>query len=151
AAHRLAQIVQAWAAQVPDANITVAEYSSDLQAAERSRIMHMFRRGQITLLICSDLIARGLDVGHVEAVINYDVPTHMSQYTHRVGRTARAGRAGSAYTLVEASQAYHFKKMLKENDHWEPFVSRINPEAAVLETLRAQYEKALEQVSEIYN
>ncbi|KAJ1938335.1 ATP-dependent RNA helicase dbp6, partial [Linderina macrospora] len=156
AAHRLAQIVQTWISLVPDSEwpqkrIVVAEYSSDLAAAERARIMRMFKQGEIHLLICSDLIARGLDVDQVEAVINYDVPTHMSQYTHRVGRTARAGREGSAYTLVEAAQAFHFKKMLKDNGHWEPFVTRVNPETKVLDMLRKQYEEALKKVSDIYN
>ncbi|PIA16577.1 DEAD-domain-containing protein, partial [Coemansia reversa NRRL 1564] len=97
AAHRLAQVVQAWTAEVPPdgwtgSSIVVAEYSSDLTAAERARIMRLFKKGAINLLVCSDLVARGLDIDQVAAVVNYDVPTHMSQYTHRVGRTARAGR-----------------------------------------------------------
>ncbi|KAJ2545245.1 ATP-dependent RNA helicase dbp6, partial [Coemansia sp. RSA 1933] len=104
-AHRLAQVIQMWVSSAPygmwpeNKKVVVAEYSSDLPSAERVRIMRLFKQGTITLLICSDLIARGLDIDKIEVVVNYDVPTQMSQYTHRVGRTARAGRDGRAYTL----------------------------------------------------
>ncbi|KAJ2471292.1 ATP-dependent RNA helicase dbp6, partial [Coemansia sp. RSA 2131] len=155
AAHRLAQVVQSWAAQVPDsawpgARLVVAEYSSDLPSTERARIMREFRAGAIGLLVCSDLIARGLDIDQVSAVINYDVPTHMSQYTHRVGRTARAGRCGSAYTLVAAPQMFHFKKMMKDHDHWAGFLAALTPRRDVLDMLRPQYAAALESVDRIY-
>ncbi|KAJ2335984.1 ATP-dependent RNA helicase dbp6, partial [Coemansia sp. RSA 2681] len=155
-AHRLAQVVQTWATNVPDgawpgAKIVVAEYSSDLPAAERARIMRLFKQGAINLLICSDLIARGMDVDQIAAVINYDVPTHMSQYTHRVGRTARAGRPGSAYTLVGSSQMFHFKKMMTETQHWDGCLNLIKPRKDLLETLRTQYKAALEVVDDIYN
>lgn len=159
AAHRLAQVAQAWASAVPSSQwsssrqqAVVAEYSSDLPAPERSRIMRLFKQGDITLLVCSDLIARGLDIDQIATVINYDVPTHMNQYTHRVGRTARAGKQGSAYTLVADTQMHHFKKMMKESSHWgSDRVVPIRPEKQVLESLRSQYEKALEKVGVIYN
>ncbi|KAI7828482.1 P-loop containing nucleoside triphosphate hydrolase protein [Kickxella alabastrina] len=154
-AHRLAQVMQAWAAAVTDwpegrPAVVVAEYSSDLAAGERARIMRMFRAGEISMLICSDLIARGMDVDQISAVVNYDVPVHMSQYTHRVGRTARAGREGAAYTLVGSAQAFHFKKMMKENGHWDGVLRRVDPAKDVLEGLRGQYKAALERVGEIY-
>ena len=52
-------------------------------------------------LICSDLISRGIDISNVSHVISYDVPTDMRKYVHRVGRTARAGQKGEAWSLVE--------------------------------------------------
>ncbi|KAJ2162153.1 ATP-dependent RNA helicase dbp6 [Coemansia sp. RSA 552] len=154
-AHRLAQVVQAWVAEVPDSawpgkKPVVAEYSSDLPAADRTRVMRLFRQGQIGLLICSDLIARGLDVDQISAVINYDVPTHMGQYTHRVGRTARAGRQGTAYTLVGAPQMFHFKAMMKENKHWTGCLTSLNARKSTLAELRQQYDAALEKVGTIY-
>ena len=51
-------------------------------------------------LVCSDSLARGMDLTSVDHVINYDVPAHVQTYVHRVGRTARAGKPGTAYTLV---------------------------------------------------
>lgn len=55
-------------------------------------------------LVCSDLISRGIDISHVSHVISYDVPVDMRKYVHRVGRTARAGREGDAWTLVEQQE-----------------------------------------------
>ena len=51
-------------------------------------------------LVCSDSLARGMDISLVDHVINYDVPAHVQTYVHRVGRTARAGKVGHAYTLL---------------------------------------------------
>ena len=55
-------------------------------------------------LVCSDLISRGIDISHVSHVVSYDAPIDMRKYVHRVGRTARAGRSGSAWTLVEEQE-----------------------------------------------
>jgi ATP-dependent RNA helicase DDX51/DBP6 len=55
-------------------------------------------------LVCSDLIARGIDLPSVEHVVSYDIPLDMRKYVHRVGRTARAGRDGTAWTLVEKQE-----------------------------------------------
>lgn len=55
-------------------------------------------------LVCSDLISRGIDITHVSHVVSYDAPVDMRKYVHRVGRTARAGREGHAWTLVEEQE-----------------------------------------------
>lgn len=55
-------------------------------------------------LVCSDLISRGIDISHVSHVVSYDAPVDMRKYVHRVGRTARAGRTGDAWTLVEEQE-----------------------------------------------
>lgn len=65
-------------------------------------------------LVCSDLVARGMDISGVEHVINYDVPVDMRKYVHRVGRTARAGKAGQAWSLVEKQEASYFKNLLRD-------------------------------------
>jgi ATP-dependent RNA helicase DDX51/DBP6 len=59
-------------------------------------------------LICSDLVSRGLDISHVTHVVNYDVPIDIRKYVHRVGRTARAGREGDAWSLVEEQEVNYF-------------------------------------------
>lgn len=100
--------------------ITMEAYSSDLGASERKSVIERFKEGSIDLsvqvlsvfhlyscadsdcsLVCSDLVARGVDISHVAHVVSYDVPVDMRKYVHRVGRTARAGRAGDAWSLVE--------------------------------------------------
>ncbi|KAL1737808.1 P-loop containing nucleoside triphosphate hydrolase protein, partial [Schizophyllum fasciatum] len=92
-------------------------YSSDLGGAERRAILEKFRNQDIQILVASDLISRGLDISHVSHVVSYDAPVDVRKYVHRVGRTARAGRAGSAWTLVEEQEARYFKNMMKDADH----------------------------------
>ncbi len=73
---------------------------SDLSQNERDRAMAAFREGKHTVLVATDLAARGLDVPEVSHVINYDVPQHPEDYVHRIGRTGRAMTTGDAATLV---------------------------------------------------
>jgi ATP-dependent RNA helicase RhlE len=73
---------------------------SDLSQKERERAMQDFREGKHTILVATDLAARGIDVPEVSHVINYDVPEHPDDYVHRIGRTGRAFAEGDAVTLV---------------------------------------------------
>jgi ATP-dependent RNA helicase DDX51/DBP6 len=90
------------------------EYSSHDSQQQRSESLKAFKTGASSLLIASDAATRGLDVHNVAAVISYDAPTHLKTYVHRVGRTARAGRAGVAYTLCRGSEEKQFLKMLEK-------------------------------------
>jgi ATP-dependent RNA helicase DeaD len=72
----------------------------DLQQRKRERVMLHFREKKFTILVATDVAARGLDVPHIELVINYDLPQSPEDYIHRVGRTARAGAEGTAINLV---------------------------------------------------
>lgn len=72
----------------------------DLSQAQRDKVMKAFRDGTIEFLIATDVAARGIDVGNVSHVINYDIPQDPESYVHRIGRTGRAGRKGIAMTLV---------------------------------------------------
>ncbi len=72
----------------------------DLAQSERTETLAKFKSGEITLLICSDVAARGIDVADVSHVFNFDVPFNAEDYVHRTGRTGRAGRAGKAYSLA---------------------------------------------------
>jgi superfamily II DNA/RNA helicase len=72
----------------------------DMEQPARMAALDKFRRGEATLLIASDVAARGLDIPDVSHVFNYDVPHHPDDYVHRIGRTGRAGRSGTAITIV---------------------------------------------------
>ncbi len=86
-------------------------YRGEMDKVARRANLKSFREGKVELLISTDLASRGLDVDHVERVINYHLPKEMDNYLHRVGRTARAGRKGTVINLVT------------ERD--EPFVSKL--------------------------
>jgi len=71
-----------------------------MDQSARMAALDQFRRGEISLLVASDVAARGLDIPDVSHVFNFDVPHHADDYVHRIGRTGRAGRSGSAVTIV---------------------------------------------------
>ncbi|XP_056360240.1 ATP-dependent RNA helicase DDX51 isoform X2 [Oenanthe melanoleuca] len=108
ASHRLFLLVEAFG------GITAAEFSSRLPPNERRRTMKEFEQGKIQLLISTDATARGIDVKGVNYVINYDAPQFIRTYIHRVGRTARAGEAGVAFSLVLRIQERRFLRMLRD-------------------------------------
>ncbi len=82
----------------------VGSIEGDMSQQERDRMMRLFRRGQVHILVATDVLARGIDVQNVACVINYDCPRDADTYVHRVGRTARAGASGSAVTLIEPGE-----------------------------------------------
>lgn len=75
-------------------------YRGEMEKVERRANLKAFRDGKIDLLVSTDLASRGLDVEHVDRVINYHLPKEMNNYLHRAGRTARAGRTGTVINLV---------------------------------------------------
>ncbi|KIO26343.1 hypothetical protein M407DRAFT_202280 [Tulasnella calospora MUT 4182] len=81
--------------------LVIRAFSSDLSASDRRSLLTQFTKGDVHILVCSDLMSRGIDIANVVHVVNYDVPLDMRRYVHRVGRTARAGRKGDAWTLAE--------------------------------------------------
>jgi len=72
---------------------------SDLAQHKREEVIQQFREGKVWILICTDLLSRGLDFKHVNCVINFDLPQTKVDYIHRIGRTGRAGRSGEAITF----------------------------------------------------
>jgi ATP-dependent RNA helicase DeaD len=72
----------------------------DLPQRSRDRTMERFRGGQVTVLVATDVVGRGIDVSGISHIINYDIPQFCDDYVHRVGRTGRMGRQGVAYTFV---------------------------------------------------
>jgi ATP-dependent RNA helicase RhlE len=88
------------AKQLTEAGYNFGLYRGDMDKAERRRTFEKFRKGELDLLISTDLASRGLDVENVDRVINYHLPQEVENYIHRVGRTARAGREGLVVNLV---------------------------------------------------
>ncbi|MBU2956451.1 DEAD/DEAH box helicase, partial [Paracoccus sp. C2R09] len=80
-----------------------APIHGDLDQSQRTRTLESFRDGGLRLLIASDVAARGLDIPAVSHVFNYDLPSHAEDYVHRIGRTGRAGRLGTAYSIATPS------------------------------------------------
>ncbi len=80
--------------------IAVEAIHGGLPQGERNAVMQAFRDGKLKLLVSTNLTSRGIDVPAVSHVINYDIPEHVEEYVHRVGRTARMGREGTAVTFV---------------------------------------------------
>jgi ATP-dependent RNA helicase RhlB len=74
--------------------------TGDLRQSARNRVLERFKLGRLPLLIASDVASRGLHIDDVTHIINYDVPQDPEDYVHRIGRTARAGKRGKAYTLA---------------------------------------------------
>jgi len=93
--------------------INSGEMHSDLTQAERDEMMFRFKSGQIDILVATDILARGIDIDDIAMVINYDVPHDPEDYVHRIGRTARAERAGVAVTFVSEAEIGSFMQIEK--------------------------------------
>jgi len=81
----------------------------DLRQAQRNSVMGKFRSGTTSILVATDVAARGIDVDDVDAVINYDIPLDEEYYVHRIGRTGRAGKSGRAFSMVGRDEKYRFR------------------------------------------
>src|SRR5665648_272731 len=83
---------------------------------KRNNVLDQFHSGRISVLVCTDVAGRGLDIQGVSHVYNYDIPRESKQYIHRIGRTARAGAEGKAINLVTRSDRANFMSVLRDND-----------------------------------
>ena len=113
----------------------------DMDQRSRMTSLDAFRNNQVTLLVCSDVAARGLDIPAVSHVFNFDVPTHAEDYVHRIGRTGRAGRSGTAISIVtKADQRYvdDIEKLIQKKIDWQGVtldqVADVDPEALLEES-----------------
>uniref|UniRef100_A0A8C8RWA7 ATP-dependent RNA helicase n=1 Tax=Pelusios castaneus TaxID=367368 RepID=A0A8C8RWA7_9SAUR len=136
--HRLFLLIQAFG------GVNVAEFSSWLTPSERQRTLKEFEQGKIQLLISTDATGRGIDIKGVKCVINYDAPQFIRTYIHRVGRTARAGKAGLAFTMLLKVQEQRFLQMLR--DAGIPNLERQLVKTEYLKPLLQEYEEALSKL-----
>ena len=109
-------------------NISVAAIHGNKSQGARTRALEGFRRGDLRVLVATDLAARGLDVGGITHVINFDLPNEPETYVHRIGRTARAGAAGTAISFCaddERPYLVDIERLIKQHiprvlDHGYP-------------------------------
>lgn len=123
-------------------NFNVAQIHSDLDNNTRSEVILNFKNGKVDLLVATDVVARGIDIENVEVVVNYDVPSHPEDYVHRVGRTARAGATGVAYTFVNAKDKLRMAKI-------ESFIDKSIPRASVTEFLKNATDLPVDDIEQI--
>lgn len=131
----------------------------DINQAQRMRTLAKFKEGTTEFLVATDVAARGIDVENISHVINYDLPQDTEAYVHRIGRTGRAGRTGTAFSLVAPREYYNIKAIEKMthskirrmeipsvDDIFESKYREIVEEVR-LELEKEEYKKFLPQIS----
>ena len=106
------------------AGFAAAALHGDMHQGARNRTLDGMRRGQVRVLVATDVAARGIDVPAITHVFNYDLPKFPEDYVHRIGRTGRAGRNGIAVSLVNHAEAINVKRI-------ERFTKQLIPVAVI--------------------
>ncbi|NLW10554.1 MAG: DEAD/DEAH box helicase [Clostridiaceae bacterium] len=106
-------MTEAVARKLKKAGVKAESIHGDINQSMREKVIKGFRNGNISVLVCTDVAARGIDVEGVEAVINYEIPNENEHYTHRIGRTGRAGRKGVAYTFTSPVHQVRLESIIR--------------------------------------
>ncbi|MCQ2493541.1 MAG: DEAD/DEAH box helicase [Lachnospiraceae bacterium] len=140
-------MVDELAAYLTNEGYAAAGLHGDLTQKQRDSVMGRFRSGSLSILIATDIAARGIDVDNVEAVFNYDIPLETEHYVHRIGRTGRSGKEGTSHTLCRSKD---FRKIreIEAVCHTKMEEKKI-PGAG--EIKKARELKVLNNILEIYN
>ena len=125
--------------------LSSAQFSSSMTHAQRAAALEGFRAGKVRVLIASDAATRGIDIDNVDVVVNYDAPVFARTYVHRVGRTARMGRAGTAVTIMGRHEVRHFKSIVRKNAS-SSSLADFSIDRGTLDQLRPAFERALAEV-----
>ncbi|KAG7202950.1 hypothetical protein KM043_010087 [Ampulex compressa] len=141
--HRLALLLQSF---LKNKRITVGELSSQLTPKQRGGVLSQFAAGEIQVLISSDALARGLDVPDIQLVVSYDLPKHVKGYIHRAGRTGRAGKQGTAVSVVTPKQAGILKQMLSTAHKPVPPIRQLELDSLAE---RLDYQSHIEKLRDI--
>eukprot|EP01041_Mallomonas_annulata_P012282 gene12282-25833_t len=173
--HRLCRLLQAINGQINDTDLStsnstdepsqsssqsqswlyggrVVEMSRLLRPEQRDVVMRDAAAGNIKILVSSDHMARGIDLSNIRLVINYDPPSHVRTYVHRVGRTARANKSGHCITMLKIGQVGVFKKLRKQIDGLEGIgqeLCKCKVSKETEEAFGSIYKKGLKQLSKI--
>jgi ATP-dependent RNA helicase RhlE len=111
----------------------------------RINAVEEFAEGKIRVLVCTDVSSRGLDIQEVSHVINFNVPTHHEDYVHRIGRTGRAFRTGTAITLCSQHEIYHIRKIERMMKYEIPVLD-VPQEVEIVETLKGEYINQMKEI-----
>jgi ATP-dependent RNA helicase RhlE len=99
--------------KLAESGVTAKAIHGNKSQPQRVKALAAFKDGSCPVLVATDIAARGIDVDGVSHVVNYEMPNVAEQYVHRIGRTARAGRAGLAYSLVAEDELYYLREVEK--------------------------------------
>lgn len=120
---RLSKLLQLLAAGLK-LDLAIDNINSSLSKSIKNKKLLAFEKGEINILISTDLISRGIDISTIKTVINYDLPNSSREYVHRVGRTARAQNNGDAYSFIVGNQEFKY---------WKSFNNDINRTSEITE------------------
>ena len=101
------------ASKLCKAGIRAEALHGDLSQGRRTRVLQEFKQEQVQVLVATDVASRGIDIAELPVVVNHDLPRSTSDYTHRIGRTGRAGQSGVAISFISADTAAHFRLIEK--------------------------------------
>jgi ATP-dependent RNA helicase DeaD len=128
------------------AGINARCLNGDMSQPQRERVTDDFRQKKFSVLVATDVAARGIDVDDVSHVYNYEIPRDVESYTHRIGRTARAGKKGEAISLIATEDdkksfrqiLYKYRGEISLRDTGETMVPRLPNEPARAKVIRAK-------------
>jgi ATP-dependent RNA helicase DeaD len=125
---------------------SVDEYHGDLSQSQRERLLARFKQHQVRWVVATDIAARGIHVDDLTHVINYDLPDSVENYVHRIGRTGRAGKEGTAIALVQnldRRKLRDIERHMKQPIEIRSMPTRAQVEACYLERLKKRVQEAL--------
>ena len=132
--------------KLQEAGHSVDEYHGNLSQMQRERLVKRFRDGKVKMVVATDIAARGLDVQDLTHVINYDLPDNAETYIHRIGRTGRAGKTGTAIALVHSGDRRTLKQIerrLRSKIDVAKIPNRAQVEAKRIGKLQAKIKETL--------
>jgi superfamily II DNA/RNA helicase len=97
------------------ADINAEPFHGELSQGKRTQVLMDFKASAVQVVVATDVAARGLDITALPVVVNYDLPRSATDYTHRIGRTGRAGLSGMAISFITAGNAAHFSLIEKRH------------------------------------
>lgn len=142
ASHRLSFVLQ----KMFGNKLVIEEWSSSLSPAARKSVLSRFTLGKVNGIICTDALARGIDIEDIDVVISYDMPRHINTYIHRIGRTGRAGHCGTSITMLIDEERKKFNSTLAEAGKAE--LELIDIKSNVEEEYAVLYSNALSDLRE---